>query len=236
MRVIAVVPARGGSKGIPRKNLREVGGRSLVGWAVKAGLEAKLVSEVFVSSEDDDILAEGVWHGATALKRPAELATDTASTDAVLYHAATELGWRFDLMVLLQPTVPYRRAGLVDDCVERLVETGADSLFTGHLEHFIWRRAVRTRHDGTKVPGPLVQINCRGQRLLRQEFQPEDYRWTEDGAVFLVRASVLAETRSRLGGQIEVYENGRTVDIDTEADFAVAASLLTLDNQLAKCL
>lgn len=226
MRVIAVVPARGGSKGIPRKNLREVGGRSLVGWAVKAGLEAKLVSEVFVSSEDEDILAEGVWHGATAIKRPAELATDTATTDSVLYHTATELGWRFDLMVLLQPTVPYRRAGLVDDCIERLVESQADSLFTARRLHFVWRRAIRTKHDGTQILGGVVQSNCRGERPMRQEFTEADIRYEEDGSVFLVTAAALAEHRKRLAGKIEIFENGKTVDIDTETDMAVAEVMM----------
>lgn len=226
MRVVAVVPARGGSKGVPRKNLREVAGCSLVGWAVRAGKQARLVDEVIVSSDDGDILAEGEWHGARAVRRPVELASDAAATDAVLVHAGRELDWAFDLMVLLQPTVPYRAAGLVDACIERLVETGADSLFSARRLHFVWRMVQRARHDGTALPGQLVQSNCRGERIRRQDFAPADSRWEEDGAVFVAKQWLLASTGSRLGGRIELYENERTVDIDTEADLLVARALL----------
>ena len=84
----------------------------------------------------------------------------------------------------------------------------------------------RARHDGTALPGQLVQSNCRGERIRRQDFAPADSRWEEDGAVFVARQWLLASTGSRLGGRIELYENERTVDIDTERDLAVADALV----------
>ena len=227
MRTVAIIPARGGSKGIPRKNLRRVAGRSLVGWSVLAGLEAELVDEVVVSSEDQEILEEAIRCGAHPLQRPEELATDEATTDAVLWHAMNALGWKHGMVVLLQPTVPARPPGLVDAAIRRLEETGADSLFTGEPLHFVWRRVARSNHAGALLPGPLVQTNCRGQRIRRQEFQWADERWREDGSVFVTRAKLLAETRARLGGKIEMLPNTRTVDIDSEAQLQVAESLLT---------
>lgn len=232
MKVVAVVPARGGSKGLPGKNLREVAGRSLVGWAVKAGKDARLVDEVYVSSDSDDILHEGSWHGATPLKRPDELATDDAATDDVLVQVGDALAWAFDLMVLLQPTVPYRRAGLVDDCVARLLEADADSLFTARRLHFVWRRVARSKHNGEPVLGGLAQSNCRGARIRRQDFEAADYRWEEDGAVYVCRAGLLQADGTRLGGRIELLENHKAVDIDTEADLAVAESHLTVQAAL----
>lgn len=230
MRTVAIVPARGGSKGIARKNLREVAGRSLVGWAVKAGLEAKLVDEVYVSSEDADILAEAVWCGAKTIRRPVELATDEATTDSALYHAACELSWGFDLMVTLQPTVPVRRVGLVDDCIQFLIDKGADSVHTGRKEHYLWRRKLKSKHNGEVVLGPYVQINCQGRRIMRQEFTEADVIFGEDGAVFVTRASYLAARRERIavGGYLEIFENGKlSVDIDTEVDILIAEALLT---------
>lgn len=227
MSTVAIIPARGGSKGLPGKNLRRIGGRSLVGWAVLAGLEAEFVNEVVVSSEDGEILREAVRCGARPLERPEDLATDEASTDSVLVHAMNVMGWKHDLVVLLQATVPVRPRGLVDAAIRRLEETGADSLFTGEPLHFVWKRVARSRHSGELVLGPLRQDNCLGRRIRRQEFTAADERWREDGAVFVTRSKLLAETRARLGGRIEVLPNARTVDIDTEDHLRVAEALLT---------
>lgn len=226
MRTVAIIPARGGSKGIPRKNLRRVAGRSLVGWSVLAGLEAELVDEVVVSSEDQEILEEAIRCGAHPLQRPEELATDEATTDAVLWHAMNALGWKHGMVVLLQPTVPARPPGLVDAAIRRLVETGADSLFTGEPLHFVWKRVCRTNHGGELVLGPLRQDNCLGARIHRQDFQEADLRWREDGSVFVTRAKLLAETRARLGGKIEMLPNTKAVDIDSEDQLRVAEALL----------
>lgn len=232
MNVLAVVPARGGSKGVPRKNLRVLAGRSLVAWAVAAGREAQLVSDVVVSSDDPEILLEGARAGATPLVRPAELATDTASTDAVLVHAAAAAGWQHDLVVLLQPTVPVRAPGLVDLCIRRLLDARADSAFTGYPLHFVWRRDVpgrwRRNGDPPHVTGEptWVQCNSRGKRIPRQAFVPTDLRWHEDGAIYVTRADLLRRLGARIGGRIEVVPNRRTVDIDGEADLAVAEALL----------
>lgn len=227
MRTVAIIPARGGSKGVPRKNLRRIAGRSLVGWSVLHGLEAELVDDVVVSSDDQEILAEAVRCGAKPLVRPDELATDEASTDSVLWHAMNMLGWKHDLVVLLQPTVPVRAAGLVDSCIRRLVEVGADSLFTARALHFVWHRRCRANHAGVLVPGPLKQENCSGARIRRQEFNVADHRWQEDGSVFVSRAKLLADTRARLGGTIELFPSPPTVDIDTEQDLRIAEALLS---------
>lgn len=224
MSVVAIIPARGGSKGIPRKNLQRVAGRTLLEWAVRAGREAQLVHEVFVSTEDDEIVGAASALGVDVIGRPDELATDTASTDAVLLHAldradeiARGLGAMLpELVVLLQPTVPQRPPGLVDACIRRLRETGADSLLTAYPLHFVWART-------DQAP---VRWRCTQPRLPRQTIPLVDRRWHEDGAVYVTRAAKLRETGARLSGRIEVYETRRSVDIDTPEDLELVDMIM----------
>lgn len=223
MKVLAVIPARGGSKGIPLKNLRQVGGRSLVGWAVAAAKESKIIDTIAVSSDSAEILLEGQRAGAVPILRPIELATDTASTDDALVSAVRSMrqGYTPDLVVLLQPTVPVRREGLVDDCIRRLIEVGADSLLTAYRLHFVWRQIDWMSEPKWSSPYSNVK-----HRPRRQDMEKHLTYFAEDGSVFVSTASLLLETGARLGGKIEVFETERTVDIDTEADLALADALL----------
>lgn len=204
--VLAIVPARGGSVGVPGKNLRVLAGRTLVGWALQAAREARLVDDVVVTTDDQAIADEAKRYGALAVRRPGELATSGSALDDALRHCLDEL--RFEgTVVVLQPTAPARRAGLVDDCVRRLTDSGADSLLTGTRLHFVW----------TARGEPLVR-----NRRNRQELREGELLYHEDGAVFVFKAEVLRRTGSRVGGYVVVLENEPTVDIDTEDDLVAA--------------
>lgn len=232
MNVLAIIPARGGSKGIPRKNLRQVDGLSLVAWAVRAAREATTVTRTVVSSDDPEILREAARCGAMALTRREDLADDTASTDAVLLDVLATLGVRSyeepDLVVLLQPTVPVRRPGLVDDCVRRLLETRADSLLTAYPLHFVWRqRAVPC----TGVPGRFEWVTPTTPRVRRQDMPPQGRYFHEDGAVYVTRAELLRKVGQRVCGKVEVFETERTVDIDVPQDLVLAEALLQARRQ-----
>jgi N-acylneuraminate cytidylyltransferase len=219
MRVLALIPARGGSRGLPGKNLRMLGGRSLVGWAIAA---AKLQPgehelHVIVSSDDPQILAHAKLNGVTALARPADLATDEAATDPVILHALAHVtagGWRPDVVALLQPTTPVRPDGLLQDALDRLLATGADCLATATLLHHVWRRS-------SSGPG----WTCETPRVRRQDFQPHDERVHEDGALFLTRTELLEQTGHRLGGYVEMMVIPYAPDIDTETDLRLAQTL-----------
>ena len=220
-RVLAVVPARAGSKRLPGKNLKQIAGHSLIGWAVTAATSARLVDDVIVSSDSEEMLAEGFRDGALPQKRPPQLSQgENGSMDRVLVYVMEQCHWFHGLVVLLQPTVPGRRPGLVDECIERLIEAAADCSFTGRGLHFVWKR--RTAHNGNGSGREYHQTNCHGRRINRQDFVPADERWEEDGAVFVCRADMLKGTGSRIGGRVEVVPNTRVVDIDTAADFAAA--------------
>lgn len=123
--VIAIIPARGGSKGILRKNLQTVGGIPLVVRALEAGIAAKRIDRVLLTTDDDEIAALGAPLGVEVLKRPAELATDEAPAMAVLAHAvscADTSGPPPDAVVLLEPTSPFRTPAVIDACVEKLFD------------------------------------------------------------------------------------------------------------------
>jgi len=221
-----VVPARAGSKRLPGKNLKTIAGHSLIAWAVWAGKRAGLVDDVVISTDSPAMMVEGMKYGALPHRRPYLLATDTASTDAVLFDIMEGCQWAHDVVVLLQPTVPGRRLGLVDECIRRLWETGADCVFTARELHFVWRR--QATHSGNGAGRDWRQANAQGRRCRHQDFVPCDEMWEEDGAVFACRASLLRrEPHCRIGGRVEIVSNSRVVDIDTQTDLDEAAALLS---------
>lgn len=234
MKVLAVIPARGGSQGLPGKNLRPCAGRPLIAWSIEAALAAKLVDAVIVSSDSQEVLDVSRSWGAEPLLRPAELATATAPTDPVLVHAAQspiaalELNYRPDLVVLLQPTVPVRRPGLVDDCIQRLINTHADSVFTAYPLHFVWWQEAPgytyTVTTGLAAP-PAWRSQC-PRRPRRQDMHARELMYHEDGSVYVVRTPYLLEHGARIGGHVEVVETERTVDVDTARDLRLAEALL----------
>jgi CMP-N,N'-diacetyllegionaminic acid synthase len=241
--VLAIIPARGGSKGVPGKNIRPLAGKPLLAWSIEAALASR-VGRIVVSSDSTEILEVATRYGAEPLERPAELATDDAPTDEVLVHALVALGvdgYHPDLVVLLQPTVPVRRAGLIEECTWRLLETHADSLLTAYPLHFVWwQESPSYWYDKTvggsgRAAAPAWRTQC-PRRPPRQHMVARELMWHEDGSVFVCRAELLRTTGRRVGGRMEVFETERTVDIDTEHDFAVAEALLLARQGCARLL
>ena len=116
--IIAVIPARGGSRRIPRKNLQPYMGKSLIAWAVESARKSRYLDDFCVSSEDDEIIKHATNCGAKVIKRPAWLATDRAMNEGVLIHLLYTWKWA-DWIVLLQPTSPQRTGADIDECIER---------------------------------------------------------------------------------------------------------------------
>jgi CMP-N,N'-diacetyllegionaminic acid synthase len=224
MRVLGIVPARGGSKGIPGKNVRPLGGKPLLVHTAEAALAARRLSRVVLTTDDEKIAEVGRACGLEVpFLRPAELAMDDTPTLPVLQHAVTELerqGDRFDAVCLLQPTSPFRRAGDIDGCIE-LLETGLDAVISvlpvppEHNPHWVWFR------DGD---GLLRLATGEDQPIpRRQELPPAFHR---DGSVYVTRRDVLMEKNSlygkRLGGFLA---DSRSVNLDTPADWERAERL-----------
>lgn len=230
--VLALVPARGGSKGVPRKNLRELGGRPLVAWAVSAGIEAKTVTRVVCSTDDGEISAAARAAGADVpFMRPAELAADATPDLPVLAHALQQLGadgYRPDVVVWLRPTAPLVTGRDVDGAVDLLLETGADAVRSVcQVEHHpSWMR----RLEGDKLL-PYVDGGDRSSALQRQAL-PAAFRLT--GGVDVVRTSAIPASGSPFDvGDVRAYvmPPERSIDIDSELDLRLAEVVLGLEER-----
>jgi CMP-N,N'-diacetyllegionaminic acid synthase len=217
---LAVIPARGGSKGIPRKNVRPLAGVPLIGYTIDAARNASLIDRVVVSTDDDEIGEVSVRWGAEVVKRPAELAGDRSPSEAAVLHALDVVegaGYVPELVLLLQCTSPLRRAGDLDAAIRMVDAHGYDSLFAGvALNHFRWRRA------GDVMARVNVAVD---DRPMRQEREPE---LIETGSFYVTRRELLRATGLRLGGRIGCYELPLlySFDIDEPDDFLLCEALL----------
>lgn len=216
--VLAVVPARAGSKGIPGKNLRTVAGRSLVRRAVESARRATRIDEVVVTTDGDAIATEAVAAGAAVVRRPAELAGDEASSESALLHVLDAISTPLpEVLVFLQATSPFIEPADLDAAVARVVDGHADAVFAAAPSHaFLWRTAP----DGTAV---AVNHDA-ATRPRRQDREPE-YR--ETGAFYVMRTAGFLENRHRFHGRVElaVVDGAGAIDIDDEADLALAETL-----------
>ncbi|MEA2558525.1 MAG: CMP-N,N-diacetyllegionaminic acid synthase [Acidobacteriota bacterium] len=225
MRVLGIVPARGGSKGIPGKNVRPLGGKPLLVHTAEAALAARLLSRVVLTTDDEEIAEVGRVCGLEVpFLRPAELAMDDTPTLPVLQHAVTELeraGDRFDAVCVLQPTSPFRRAGDIDGCIELLEKEGLDAVVSvlpvppEHNPHWVWFR----NGDG------LLRLATGEDQPIprRQELPPAFHR---DGSVYVTRRDVLMEGNSLYGKRLGCFlADSRSVNLDTPADWERAERL-----------
>lgn len=220
--VLAVIPARGGSKGVPRKNIHPVAGRPLIAWTVAAARASRYVDRLVLSSDDDDIIAVARAAGCeTPFKRPADLARDDSPGIAPVLHALGELpGYSF--VVLLQPTSPLRLACDIDGCLEKAVDSGAPACVSvrAAVDHPYW--TYRFVADGRLR---AFAADPGGAIARRQDLPPA---FVLNGAVYVARADWLLEHRSFLTDVTVGFEmpQDRSLDIDTLADLEAAEHAL----------
>mgnify|MGYP006095526973 CR=1 FL=1 len=131
--ILGVIPARGGSKGIPRKNILNLHGKPLLSWSIDAAQKSTLIDRFVVSTDDVEIAEISKNYGAEVLMRPAKYATDDASTVSVLQHVLSEID--AEIIVLLQPTSPIRINNIIDSAIESFLKSTADTLATGYISH-----------------------------------------------------------------------------------------------------
>ncbi len=220
-----VIPARGGSKGLPGKNLRKLGGLSLIGQAIASARESALLARFIVSTDSEEIGAEAERHGAPVpFLRPAELATDESGMLGVLQHAVRWLessgGVTPDLIVTLQPTSPFRTGAEIDATIRKVAETGADSAQT--LCEASYHPYFMKTLDGDRT----VALFPDGHTYVRRQDAPLVYQ--PSGAVYVTRYDTLMLHGHILGednrGIVMGFE--ASVNIDTEWDFLLAELLL----------
>lgn len=228
LRILGVIPARGGSKGIPRKNIRLLAGKPLLQHTAEAALAAERLARVILSTEDPEIAEVGRRCGLDVpFLRPPELALDDTPTLPVLQHAVRELektGERFDAICLLQPTNPFRRTADIDGCLDLLLQSGADSVFTvlpvpsEHNPHWVY---FRDEH------GLLRLSTGQAAPIPRRQLLPPAFH--REGSVYVTRRDVLMEQNSLYGSKVAGFliDSSRSVNLDTMADWERAETLLS---------
>lgn len=214
LNIVAIIPARGGSKGIPKKNLLMLSGKPLIAWSIQQALASRLLDGVYVSSDSGEILSVSESYGSKGIKRPDCLATDTATSESALLHALevieAERKGTPDYVVFLQATSPLRTNTDIDQAIETLLSNAGDSLFScSQLEDFfIWEYQ----------DGQLVSVNYDyQQRLRRQEVKPQ---YVENGSIYIFKPQILRKHNNRLGGKICLYEmpSWQSLEIDSLED------------------
>lgn len=224
MRVLCVIPVRGGSKGIPRKNIKLIAGKPLVAWTIEQALAAQTALagehtvDVLVSTDDAEIAEVARAHGAQVpFMRPIHLAEDTTATEPVVEHAIefyTAAGQRPDAVMLLQATSPVRLPGTLERAIRQFSVSGSDSMVgVIPIGPFIW--------TATEPPTAQYEVMARPRR---QELTRETFRYRENGSMYITKTELYETLHNRLGGAIELFmlDEVEGVDIDAMIDFTVA--------------
>jgi len=222
MKVIAVVPARGGSKRVPGKNIRPLAGKPLLAWSIGAARSSKHVTRVVVSTDDPEIAEVAATFGAEPIMRPPEASTEDAPIEAALWSVHQAVRGDYDYMVTLQPTVPLRRQGLIDECIERAVYLDADAVFTARVILRCWLWEETTGHEWAEH----MAWARLGSPLQRQQATWRDRLHMHDGSVCVSTRGIIQARRDRTGGRAHPFPNDAVIDIDTEADFAAAEAVM----------
>ncbi|UOR11318.1 cytidylyltransferase domain-containing protein [Halobacillus amylolyticus] len=218
MKILVVIPARGGSKGIPRKNVRLMCGKPLISYSIKNALCSTFNLDVVVSTDDEEIERIAESHGAKVIKRPNELATDQVTLDPVIHHTLLEMergkNVTYDYVVTMQPTSPLLTTRTLDEAIKDFSQNSFDTVISGiNSPHLSW-----TEKDGIVVP--LYK-----ERLNRQ-YLPKNL--IETGA-FVITKREFVEENSRLGPSVSIYEvpENESIDIDSPQDWWVAEKELS---------
>lgn len=230
MKVLALVNARGGSKGLPRKNVRPLLGKPLIAWSIEAGLAAARVTSLVASTDDPEIAEVARRHGARVpFMRPSELATDEALQIDAIRHAVGFLeaqGESYDVVLILQPTSPLRRSEDVDGALALLETSGADSVIS--VCDVDGRHPLSWYHAGAGgVLSPLLAFDPRG--VQRQDFGAMLWR---NGAIYAMRRGVVMEGNSLYGTKTVGYPmpEERSFNIDSPFDWRVTEGYLRLSS------
>lgn len=220
--VVAIIPARGGSKGIPRKNLINICGKPLIAWSIIQACAAKTIQSVWVTSDDREILAVAEDYGAKPILRPDDISGDDAGSEAAWLHALNiieECGSHVDIVVAMQATSPIREPEDLDGGVSRLLDDGYDSILsvTEIEDFFTWRY---------KSDGSADAINY--DYMHRKRRQNIEKRYLENGSFYIFRPQFLRMNNNRLGGRIGMFVMSRhkMFQIDNIDDIMLCSSIM----------
>jgi len=212
--VIAIIPARGGSKGIPRKNIKDLHGKPLIVWTIDAALSSKYIDKVVVTSDDDEILTIAKKYGTDIIKRPITLATDESPSVDTITHTLEQMD-SFDLVMLLQPTSPLRTYVHIDESLELMMINKANSIVSVSKvkESPYWMYEI----NGTLLK-PLLERN---DTATRRQDLPTVYKL--NGAIYISGIEYFKKNKSMVTKDSVAYimPENESYDIDTHLDFLI---------------
>lgn len=222
MQVLTIIPARGGSKGLPRKNVLPLAGKPLIAWNIEAALATESISRLVVSTDDAEIADIARQYGAEVIDRPLELAGSSASSESALVHALDELetkeGYSPDLLVFMQCTSPLTTAEDIDTAVKNLIDNNADSCLTAKdFHYFIWQE---------EQDGSATGINH--DKRFRPRRQDREPQYEENGAVYVMKTAGFKEAKHRFFGKtvISLMPPEHCFEIDEPVDIQICEMLL----------
>jgi CMP-N,N'-diacetyllegionaminic acid synthase len=221
--ILAIITARGGSKGVLRKNLREIAGKPLIAWTIETAKKSRYIDRLILSSEDREIISVArSWSCEVPFVRPAELARDESpGLDAVL-HALNAIPERYDYVILLQPTSPLRLAQDIDDCLETCLAHHAPACVT--VTEVDQSPFWMYRLDASRLLVPLI-----GQKSLPVRRQDHPRVYILNGAVYVAQTTWLQQQRTFLtpATVAHIMPRERSLDVDTELDLKICESLMS---------
>lgn len=221
--MLVIIPARGGSKGIPRKNVLPLAGKPLIAYAIQAAKQSNYVTRIVVSTDDPEIGSISQQYGAEVVWRPAAISGDLASSEQALLDTLTQLedteGYRPNLVIFMQCTSPLTLPEDIDKTINALLEQNAETALTVSANHrFLWR--------SDKETGAAYGINHdKSVRLLRQQIEPE---YVETGAVYVMKADLFRQHKHRFFGKtaLSIIPDSRSIEIDSLVDWHIVEVLM----------
>jgi CMP-N,N'-diacetyllegionaminic acid synthase len=219
--IVAIIPARGGSKGIPKKNLIDFCGKPLVSWTISQALSVKSISTVWVTSDSKEILNVAKHLGANTISRPKSLSSDTSTTESAWKHALNiieEKTGSVDIVIGLQPTSPIRESNDIEQAIKIFKKSKSDSLFSATEigDFYIWQKKRQK----------LISLNYDYEnRGRRQDYTKQ---FAENGSFYIFKPQILKKFNNRLGGKIEIslMDFWKSFEIDSFEDIDLCETLM----------
>lgn len=220
MNIIVIIPARGGSKGLPRKNIRSFNNIPLVVHSINYAKECNLVDTIYVSTDDNEIASISSEYGATIIERPQELSGDSATTESAIDHVLSTLEAKPEIIILLQPTSPFRPKNSLKIALDKFIQNNFDSLLSiSPTHHFFW-----SIDENDNINAKYDYLN----RPRRQDLKKENIRFVENGSLYIFTYNHFKSMKNRLGGKIGYieFDEKYSHEIDTTLDFKFLEALV----------
>lgn len=224
MEVLAIIPARGGSKGIPGKNIKMLSGKPLIAHTILASLKSKYITRTVLSTEDNNIKQVALEYGSEVVDRPLELAQDETKTAPVMLHVLSELekqGYKPDVTILLQATCPLRTEKEIDEAFELFEKDYCDSVFAV--------KKLGTTHAKWKMlyDGKMESLYNFRERPRRQETDRHYQMLQETGSIYIIKTEIMKKVKDFIGENPKIYIEQNSIDIDTLEDFNSVEALMS---------